>query len=117
VTLEEIAEMYTKTTGWCQNAASGDSIDRVYKDDTYTSNADGPSTCFNFCLPFVDAPGYVGMQWRDVDRGARCICFFDDGDVPTELLAGSVAQTGRTSVGPITGSGNDAHYCYAFKVR
>jgi len=115
VTLEEIAEMYTKTNGWCQNAASGDDVDRVYKDDTYTSDVDGPSTCFNFCSPFVDAPGYVGMMWRDVDKGARCICHFDDGYVPTELLAGSVTQTGRTSVGPITGSGDGGHYCFAFK--
>lgn len=118
-TPEQIAEAYSgPVTGVCRNAANGVNPDRFYVDGLFASDADGPSTCANLCAPFEDAPGFVGMQWRSVSTsgGARCICFFDDGYVPTTLPAGSTTNTDNTSVGPITGDGMADHYCFPFKV-
>eukprot|EP00571_Detonula_confervacea_P009087 CAMPEP_0172316950 /NCGR_PEP_ID=MMETSP1058-20130122/30102_1 /TAXON_ID=83371 /ORGANISM="Detonula confervacea, Strain CCMP 353" /LENGTH=1231 /DNA_ID=CAMNT_0013031391 /DNA_START=247 /DNA_END=3942 /DNA_ORIENTATION=- len=123
VSPEMLSDAYSAPiAGWCVNAANGEKVDTVNQDDLYASDAEGPSTCYNFCEPFVNTPGYVGMQWNTVASGTvRCRCLFDDGDVPTALPAGVRTVTDGTSVGPVVGksawvpSVGENQYCYPFK--
>lgn len=115
VTTEMIEAEYTRSTGVCFNAENGDSVDRVQMDGLYATDAEGPGTCYNFCEPIKDEPGYVGMQWTAVNLAARCICLFDDGTMPEVLPGGVTTFTDRLSVGAIAGNGNTIASCYAFK--
>ena len=118
VTPVMIAEAYAAPTdGWCINAANGARPDMVFQDGIYASDAEGPGVCYNFCESFISAPGFVGMQWRTMSKGARCNCYFDDGTVPDVLPGGVSTQTGNEdSVGPVIGAGAVGLSCYRFKV-
>jgi len=62
VTPEMLASKYgAPIPGWCVNAANGDAVDQLYQKNIYASDADGPSTCYNFCEPFTGMPGFAGM--------------------------------------------------------
>lgn len=95
-------------------------------DGLYTTDAEAESTCYNFCTPYMTAPGFVGMQWNNMGT-ARCICHFDDGLVPLDLPAGVdvVSDWSRPgnvdSVGPVVGNSafKSMTYnqnCYPYKV-
>jgi len=117
---ELVASKYgTKTNGWCVNAATGSGqIDKFQKINLFDDDADSVRVCYEYCLPFENEFGYVGMLVRSVSATASCACYFDDGTLnPALNPAGSKnpKQNGN-SVGQVTGEGtSDKHACYPFK--
>ena len=90
--------------GWCINSDNV-LLDYFAKTGLYTSEAKAPGACLNYCLPYMNMPGFAGMQYNggsNIGKG-YCRCYFDAGYLPSDLPQGSDFVNDNTGSGPVTG--------------
>ena len=107
--------------GWCINSDNV-LLDYFAKTGLYTSEAEAPGACLNYCLPYMNMPGFAGMQYNggsNIGKG-YCRCYFDAGYLPSDLPQGSDFVNDNTGSGPVTGhnvQGGSTDYgqrCYSY---
>ena len=111
---------YSLSTGKCR-AVSGLAVDYFGGSSLYSAN-DGISqvlfACYNYCGPYMGAPGYTGIQFTVDSSSAlfgRCWCFFDDGFIPSDRPAGSFSKYSHAGKGPVTGTGMVGFQCASYR--
>ena len=110
------------TAGVCKDQANQSMQYFGQQTGLFDSNADGESSCFDFCSRYMDIPGFAGFQWNDLDGAASfpglCVCFFDAGSTPAGIgneienfMAGYPTNPG---FGPLAGDGKSGRTCHSF---
>ena len=82
-------------------------VDCIDEASNLPANSFDPDVCYDYCLTYMDLPGFAGYQYSN--QKGICECHFDDGQLPPRALLppGSAVNSGGQGTGPVIGSTNE----------